>query len=303
MGKRKELAGCVFGELTVLYATDKRTASGVIYWHCKCECGNEIDVSTIDLTRNGKRTCGHEYNRNKNLVGNRYGRLTVICHLGSVNYNRIWGCICDCGNITIVTTNRLLSGKTKSCGCLSKEKASKHLSNLERKVKPVVGKKFGRLTVVQETGKLYKDKTREVLCKCECGNDYVTGVGYLFKGNVTSCGCIKSRGEYRINNFLREHNIIFSPQYVFNDCRNPLTNHTLPFDFYLPTYNCCIEYDGIQHFKEVPEWNKSHSLEAQQYRDSIKNQYCEKHNINLLRIPYTDFNNIENILISKLQLE
>ena len=57
MPKKIELTGKVFGYWTVLYESDLRN-NGKVYWHCKCECGNEKDVSGTDL-RNGKSlSCG-----------------------------------------------------------------------------------------------------------------------------------------------------------------------------------------------------------------------------------------------------
>lgn len=53
----------------------------------------------------------------KDLAGRRFGRLTPIEYVGS----KKWKCICDCGNTTIVMTNNLRNGGTKSCGCLKKE--------------------------------------------------------------------------------------------------------------------------------------------------------------------------------------
>ena len=86
---------------------------------------------------------------------------------------------------------------------------------------------------------------------------------------------------------MSELKIFFIKQKSFNNCRNPKTNKKLFFDFYLPDYNCCIEYDGVQHFEESSLC--SDTLEERQYRDNIKNQYCKDNNIKLIRIPYTDF--------------
>ena len=76
----------------------------------------------------------------------------------------------------------------------------------------------------------------------------------------------------------------------------------MPFDFYLPEYNVCIEYDGIQHF-EPTRFNKKMTIEEandnfiqQKFRDEIKNNYCKNNNIKLLRIPYTEYDNIEKII-------
>ena len=63
------------------------------------------------------------------------------------------------------------------------------------------------------------------------------------------------------------------------------------FDFYLPDYNKCIEYDGIYHFQTTRRTTEK-DLKEQQKRDKIKNDFCQKNNIPLLRISYLDFNNI-----------
>lgn len=86
-------------------------------------------------------------------------------------------------------------------------------------------------------------------------------------------------------------NIKFEKEKTFKDCLNPKTERYLRFDFYLPDYNCCIEYDGEQHFKEYANWNSS-SLKERQYRDNLKNLYCCNNNIKIIRIPYYDFNKI-----------
>ncbi|MCB2320474.1 hypothetical protein LGK98_06505 [Clostridium tagluense] len=65
----------------------------------------------------------------------------------------------------------------------------------------------------------------------------------------------------------------------------------------MPQYNTCIEYDGEMHYKETTLGNK---LKQQQLHDKIKNNYCKDNNINLIRIPYWEKNNIEQILKSAL---
>lgn len=94
---------------------------------------------------------------------------------------------------------------------------------------------------------------------------------------------------------LEKHNIKYISQKTFEDCFNPLSKGKFRFDFYLPDYNICIEYDGEQHFQEVSIFKDD--LKTIQYRDKLKNQYCKKHNIDLIRIPYY---NIKNITINDL---
>lgn len=60
----------------------------------------------------------------KNLVGLRFGRLTVVSRAENVRNLTRWNCLCDCGNKTVVYGGHLNSGATKSCGCLNKEMVS-----------------------------------------------------------------------------------------------------------------------------------------------------------------------------------
>jgi len=102
---------------------------------------------------------------------------------------------------------------------------------------------------------------------------------YEFFGNDVSDNM--SAGERRIKNYLERKNIEFVIEKRFDDCRNI---KPLPFDFYLPKYNLIVEFDGKQHYHEVKRFKST--LAERQRVDEIKNEYCMKNNINILRIPY-----------------
>lgn len=117
-----------------------------------------------------------------------------------------------------------------------------------------------------------------------------------------------SKGELTISKVLKKYSITNYKEHIFKDCINPKTNCELRFDFYLPQRNLCIEFDGIQHFEYTPEFHSEDpekgkfKLRAQQYRDSVKNEYCLNKDINLLRIKYYDFDKIEKIIIEYLNI-
>jgi hypothetical protein len=101
--------------------------------------------------------------------------------------------------------------------------------------------------------------------------------------------CRNSIGEKRVKEYLIKHKINFVQQHTFDGCKNI---RDLPFDFYLPDYNTCIEYDGIQHFEPVDFGGKGEEYAIQQFkdlqiRDGIKNNYCQNNHIFLCRIKYT----------------
>jgi very-short-patch-repair endonuclease len=114
-------------------------------------------------------------------------------------------------------------------------------------------------------------------------------------------GCSKcnfSRGELKIEKYLVENNIIFESQKRFKKCKN---KQQLPFDFYLPISKICIEFDGEQHFKPVEYWGGENTYKKRKINDNIKNNYCKENKIELIRIKYNDYNNIERILNTNLR--
>lgn len=103
--------------------------------------------------------------------------------------------------------------------------------------------------------------------------------------------CKMSHGEREISNWLDNHCIIFESQKTFDGCKN---TKLLPFDFYLPQYNACIEYDGEQHYQSINYFGGREKLEKTRQRDALKTSYCLTNNITLLRIRYDE--NIADIL-------
>lgn len=171
--KREDLTGKRFGSLIALeYVGNKK-------WLCKCECGLQKEFATSNLKLGKSSSCGCKNKSSfKNLEGERFGKLTVIKYIKYPKRNK-WLCKCDCGNETEVTTDSLLSGKTKSCGCIRKGKFI-----------DLTGKKFSYLTVISHV--TFENKKRNKwLCKCDCGKMVLVESSKLRKSEVKSCGCKK----------------------------------------------------------------------------------------------------------------
>jgi very-short-patch-repair endonuclease len=94
-----------------------------------------------------------------------------------------------------------------------------------------------------------------------------------------------SKGEKSVMKFLENNNIKYIREYKFQDCKN--INY-LRFDFYLPDYNLLIEYDGKQHFNSINIWGGLEGLKKRKLNDEIKNKYCKKNGIPLLRISHLE---------------
>lgn len=289
------LTGQRFGKLTALFEQPERKNRKIV-WHCKCDCGNECDVVSSYLVSGHTQSCGclqkartsAAARKGTDLTGQKFNKLTV---LKRANDSAKWICLCDCGNLTEVTTSHLRSGHTKSCGCLKIEQAESRLIDL-------TGYKTGLLTVIGLDEEKSTPDVKYWLCKCECGNIISVSRSALLRGDKStqSCGCIRlSHGEEKIKAILTKHNIQFEQEKTFPSCINPLTNRPLRFDFFVDG-QYLIEYDGEQHYKQVnTHWEP---LEDIQRRDRIKDAWCKEHNITLIRIPYTRLNTltIEDLL-------
>lgn len=122
--------GCVvditnqrFGKLTVIKRVENSISKSgyqAARWLCKCDCGNEIVVRGNSIRSGHVTSCGCL--RKPDLTGKKFGKLTVLRKTENKKHSDChWEVLCDCGNIVEVSTTCLLSGHTKSCGCLLKE--------------------------------------------------------------------------------------------------------------------------------------------------------------------------------------
>lgn len=296
--KYEDLTGKTFGNWTFLY----RTKPG--YWMCRCSCGTEKEVVSGNIKSGKSTSCGCIKSKvtsdrfSKDLTGEGFGFLTAIkkAEKKSNHKETYWLCKCDCGNDAVVRTCCLISGATKSCGCFKRINTSNLLSL------DLSGKKFGKLEVIERSGtRIGKNgaKYSEWLCKCECGT-YKNIVGHsLVSGGVISCGCISSKGEYEIRKILNSINVCYKTQYAFKDLKSE-KGGILKFDFAIFDDNknliSLIEYQGIQHFKEMPnEFGK----QQREVTDKQKKEYCKNKNIPLFEIAY--FENTEDKLLEILR--
>lgn len=154
----------------------------------------------------------------------------------------------------------------------------------------MIGKKFGKLTVISRSDRKGNNGELYWNCECECGN-IISVRGHSLKrkdGNQTiSCGCYhRSIGETNILSCLIENNIDFIEQFTFLDLSKSR------YDFAIIENGQIIrliEFDGEQHFQDIEIFG---GLSKNKERDNIKNQYALNNNIPLIRIPYWERNNI-----------
>ena len=211
----------------------------------------------------------------------------------------------DCKSIFESKIYHISSGAISRCKkCRSKAQSGAENINF----KDLTGQKFGKLTVIRLLGsdisligRTSNEKKNIWECQCECGGIINRTTNELTSGNVKSCTqCnFNSNGEYLISKILKELNIEYIPQKTFDTCKDI---RKLPFDFYIPSYNCCIEYDGTTHYKAniYGGWNTEENVLKTQKHDKIKTEWCKNNNIKLVRIPYWDLDKIDKDYILEI---
>lgn len=125
---------------------------------------------------------------------------------------------------------------------------------------------------------------------------HLRGQGCPMCANERRLTFFQSKGEQEIERYLHQRGIQYEPQKTFVDCI--FKNH-LRYDFFVPSKNLLIEFDGAQHFEFVKKFHKTvENFETFKKRDQVKNEYAASHNINLLRIKYDQQHAIPAILSS-----
>jgi very-short-patch-repair endonuclease len=140
----------------------------------------------------------------------------------------------------------------------------------------------------------YINSSEKIIINCtEHGNFWQRPYHHLSGGGCPKCK--ESKGEKKISHFLKKNGLEFISQFKFDNCKSI---DFLKFDFYLPEYKLCIEYDGEQHFKPIEHFGGESKFLELRKRDDIKTKFCKDEGISLIRISYLDFKNIEEILLS-----
>lgn len=138
----------------------------------------------------------------------------------------------------------------------------------------------------------YKNNKTNVMISCPIhGPFFQRPTNHLLGRGCMECNSY-SKCELKIKYILDEKNINYEYQKSFRDFKNIKTGFPYRFDFFLPDSNIIIEYDGEHHYKPVEIWGGEEYLKMVQYSDNIKNEYCEKNSIRLLRISYKEKNRI-----------
>lgn len=304
IAKRKDIIGKKYGYLTVLSVRrdDDKSGKQRAYCLCECDCGNKTEILMDVLLSKGLHSCGCARKEiadqlSTNIIGFKYGRLTVIEEYKEYTPRKV-KCLCECGKEIVIVKSQLCNNHTQSCGCLQKERVSQ---TNEKDWTNYVSEY--NITLINQYKK-NKNGTWIWNCKCHCGKIFQELPAYIVSGHIKSCGCVRlSSGEQVIKKYLDDNNINYVSQYSFDDCRDIMP---LPFDFaLLNEYNLpyyLIEYDGAQHYTSIEWFGGEEGFLTRKVHDYMKDQYCEDHNLKIMRFSYLQKDNeIKQILANIIQ--
>lgn len=267
----------------------------------KCSCGNVHQIKFYHFLQGHRcKNCGRKKQQKKQRRSYEYVKKYLEkhdCELLADNYKNGKQKLkyrCSCGNISYICFDAFKKGsRCNECG---KERTAEKLRHSYEYVK-----KYFKDYDCKLISKEYKNNRQKLKFRCQCGNIAIK-IFSDFKRVPMCQKCCSSKGEIKIRKYLKNKKIKFKREFRFDNCRN---KQPLPFDFaifYNNELHYLIEYDGVFHYEIVEGMTTKEDLKAQQKRDEIKTHFCKENDIKLIRIPYWEFENIEQILEEKLTL-
>ena len=210
-----------------------------------------------------------------NKIKNKYTNITFDKSIYN-GYSTNMVVTCKVHGDIIVNSKSLLKNEINETGCVKCAQIT--TSDIIDRFINVHGNRYNYSKVK------YKGSKEKIIIICSTHGDFTVTI----HNHIYGQGCPKcksSKGEIEIMKILDKFNIKYIKEHKYKDCKY---RNLLPFDFYLPDFNLCIEYDGIQHFKPLELFGGYNRFREQVMRDIIKNKYCDDKNINLLRIKYNE---------------
>ena len=258
--------------------------------HCHLECGHVWQVAPNSFINGGarcpkctrlKKTDAQFKAEVFDIIGDEYSFLEP--------YNgydkKIRARHNTCGFVWELSPNNFLHNKARCPICVNNKRIENRSPNNYRKEVAEVSN--GEYKVLED----YINTTEKLKhLHIECGHVWeISPHGFINSG--TRCpNCLYSRGEKAVADILDSLSIEYIREHTFEYLGRKR------YDFFIPSLNIAIEYDGEQHFMPVRYWGGEEYLESVRQSDALKNDFCDFMEIDLLRIPYWEFDNIDEIV-------
>lgn len=189
-----DITGMRSGRLVAIEPTDERRRSSIL-WRCECDCGGEILAEPYKIRNKVISSCGcvRTEKKIKNIAGQRFGRLVALERLDKKRGSSfLWHCQCDCGKTVDTSANSLLSGNTRSCGCLRVEaimRTNSRYGSVTNRMRLVDGTCVDRI----ERSRLQKNNTSGHTGVQARGSKWIAVI--TFKKQVHYLGIFETREE------------------------------------------------------------------------------------------------------------
>lgn len=204
-----------------------------------------------------------------------------------------------CNHVFSTSPDQILHSKFGCPKC-----AQSQITKSQTKTHQEFLSELSRINPDLEPLETYKTDHTKILMRCKIHNYEWRAAPNKILHRRTGCPkCSVSTNENKICDILDKWGFKYALQQRFAECRD---KYSLPFDIYLIDENILIEYDGEAHFipiQRTASESKRTTLERlhiTQHHDEIKNKYCQKHNIPLIRVPYWEQDNLEYFLWDEL---
>lgn len=228
-------------------------------------CANNVGLTRLDFVKKAKKVHGKLYKYSKVEYKNNRTNVIITC--------------AKHGDFTQLPVHHLKgSGCSKCNGDKNRLRCANTKQTFTTQAEVVHGKKYDYSKVE------YKSNKDNICIICPEHGEFSQRPDHHCGGSGCP-NCNTSKGENKTKKLLKERGVTFKQQHSFDGCRNTLP---LPFDFYLPEHNICIEYNGKQHYEPVKYFGGEKTFKQQKKRDKIKSDYCKSNNIQLISIRYDE---------------
>ena len=254
--------------------------------------------------KQGCKKCGHKTMGNKRNRGQekfiaeanlKHANLYSYDKTSYINCKQLITVTCKKHGDFLISPDKHLSGN----GC----KKCKYIKMSNTRTRPLD-------SLIENAHKLHNNKysyekviirnlkeSIEILCPVH-GSFFISWRQHLINGiGCNKCNNHCSNGEQLIAEQLNKHNITYNKEKIFDTLINPKTNRHLRFDFFLPSLNYAIEFQGAHHYKEnCYSSHQTETLNKVTYRDNLKITWCKQNNIGLLIISMYDTAKIPELI-------
>lgn len=227
----------------------------------KCHCGSEFIGNLQDIKSGKTKSCGcTQYTPKEceykplDVLGN---NIIFLKEMPSDEKHKRALFKCHCGEIFENKITRIKTGKVKSCGCLNKVS--------HNKIEYFQGELLGDngISFIKDIG------DRRAIFKCHCGRELEASIGNIKYNSITSCGCVKSKPEQEVKDFIKSLDI----EIKSND-RTLITPKEL--DIVIPSHKLAIEFNGLYWHSELAGKDRNYHLD--------KTKECNEAGYNVIHI-------------------